>query len=72
VTAELIAGARNLIDQELGYEVQRYLFGRPSESLRRLRDDRQVGRALELLRDAGSVSELLAAAAEQHSGEGTD
>jgi carboxyl-terminal processing protease len=72
VTAEMLAGARNLIDQELGYELQRYLFGRQSESLRRLRDDRQVGRALELLRDAASVSELLAAAAEQQPGAGTD
>jgi carboxyl-terminal processing protease len=72
VTAQVLAGAQDLIDQELAYEIQRYVFGRQSESLRRLRDDGQVGRALELLRGAQTVSELLAAAAEERSEEGTD
>lgn len=72
VSPAMLDGAKNLIDQELGYEIQRYVFGRQSESLRRLRDDRQVGRALDLLGEAQSVSDLLAAARDQGITEGTD
>jgi len=62
----LFDGARLLIDQQLAYEVQRYVFGRESEARRRISDDVQVQRALELLREARTVSELLALAEEQH------
>lgn len=62
VAAELVAGAANLIDQELSYEVQRYVFGRPSESQRRLRDDPQVQKAIALLRGARTMPDLIAAA----------
>ncbi len=63
VAAELLAGAEDLIDRQLGYEIQRYVFGRQSESLRRLQHDRQIERTIELLRQATSVPELLALAA---------
>ncbi len=63
VAAELLAGAGDLIDRQLGYEIQRYVFGRQSESLRRLQHDRQIERTIELLRQATSVPELLALAA---------
>jgi carboxyl-terminal processing protease len=66
VPTELLAGAGDLIERQLGYEIQRYVFGRQSESLRRLQHDRQVERTIEFLRQATSVPELLAlAAAEQ-------
>jgi carboxyl-terminal processing protease len=48
-----------LTDQQLGYEISRYVFGRPAEVRRRVGDDRQVQTALELLRQAQSPKELL-------------
>jgi carboxyl-terminal processing protease len=55
---EFSLGAR-LIDEQLGYEIARYVFGRPAEVRRRVGDDRQVQTALELLRQAQSPKELL-------------
>ncbi len=48
-----------LVDQQLGYEIARYVFGRPAEFRRRAGDDRQVQTALDLLRKAGTPKELL-------------
>ncbi len=56
--AEFGRGGR-LVDQQLGYEIARYVFGRPAEFRRRAADDRQMQTALELLRKAGSPKELL-------------
>ena len=55
---EFDQGAR-LIDEQLGYEIARYAFGRPAEIRRRVGDDRQVQTALGLLRQAQSPKELL-------------
>ncbi len=55
---EFDQGAR-LIDEQLGYEIARYVFGRPAEIRRRVGDDRQVQTALGLLRQAQSPKELL-------------
>lgn len=63
--ADLVAGATNLIDLEMTYEIQRYVFGRGSENLRRLRDDRQVARAVEMLHQARTIPELLALATKE-------
>jgi hypothetical protein len=60
---ETLSGGWSAIDQELGYEIQRYVFGRESESLRRLSADPQVAAALDLLERAKTVPELLAIAA---------
>ncbi len=49
------------VTQQFTYEVQRYVFGRSSENERRLSDDRQVQKALELLGASQSVDELFAA-----------
>jgi carboxyl-terminal processing protease len=57
---EVPATAWRLVEQQFTYEAQRYVFGRQSENERRLADDRQVQRALELLRGAETVSELFA------------
>jgi carboxyl-terminal processing protease len=55
---EFDQGAR-LIDEQLGYEIARYVFGRPAEVRRRIAADRQVQTALGLLRQAQSPKELL-------------
>lgn len=56
------AGARPFVEQQFGYEVVRYVFGRETEQRRRIRDDLQVGRALELLARARSPMEVFALA----------
>ncbi|HEX9690994.1 MAG TPA: S41 family peptidase [Gemmatimonadales bacterium] len=63
VTAAQYRGARRWVEQQLTYEVERFVFGRESESLRRLQDDRQVQRAIELLSTARTSSELFRMAA---------
>jgi carboxyl-terminal processing protease len=52
-------GAGSLIDDQLGYEIARYVFGRPAEFRRRAKDDPQMQTAMELLRKAGTPKELL-------------
>jgi len=63
----IIAGARPLISQELGYEAARYVFGRPAEFRRRMADDQQVKRALALADRAKSPQDLLTLANTQPS-----
>ena len=63
----VIAGARTLISQELGYEAARYVFGRPAEFRRRIADDEQVKRALALADRARTPQELLTLANTQPS-----
>jgi carboxyl-terminal processing protease len=60
---ETFAKGSSLVDQQLGYEIARYVFGRPSEFRRRARDDRQMQTALSLLRRAQNPKDLLALAA---------
>ena len=55
----VIAGARTLISQELGYEATRYVFGRSAEFRRRMADDEQIIRALALADRARSPQDLL-------------
>lgn len=61
----IVAGARTLIAQELGYEATRYVFGRSAEVRRRFADDQQVQRALSLAARAKSPQDLLALATAQ-------
>lgn len=61
----VIAGARTLIQQELGYEAARYVFGRSAEFRRRRADDQQVKRALSLADRAKSPQDLLTLATTQ-------
>ncbi len=61
----VIAGARTLISQEVGYEAARYVFGRSAEFRRRMADDEQVKRALTLAQKAKTPQELLTLAAAQ-------
>ncbi len=53
------AGGSGLLAQQVGYEVARYVFGRPAELQRRAGDDPQVQRAIQLLRRASTPAELL-------------
>src|SRR5712664_1512377 len=55
----VVAGARKLIAQEVGYEAARYVFGRSVEFRRRMADDEQVKRALALVDRARSPQDLL-------------
>jgi len=55
----VVAGARTLLQQELGYEAARYVFGRSVEFRRRMADDQQVQRALALAQKAKTPQDLL-------------
>ncbi|MBA3260340.1 MAG: S41 family peptidase [Gemmatimonadales bacterium] len=59
LSAEEIAGAGRLVDEQLGNELARYVFGRQAEFRRRAANDRQMQTALDLLRRAESPKELL-------------
>lgn len=63
LTPATFAGAAQLVDEQLGYEVARYVFGRPAEFRRRAQDDRQLQSALALLRQAQTPKELMGLAA---------
>jgi len=52
-------GGEHIVDQQLGYELARYVFGPTAERRRRVRDDRQIGEAVALLRQAETPSALL-------------
>jgi len=58
-------GAATLVDDQLGYEITRYVFGRPAEFRRRAADDDQLQMALGLLKTSPTPKELLAIAAGQ-------
>jgi hypothetical protein len=55
-------GAAGLVGDQLGYEITRYVFGRPAEFVRRISDDVQIKRAMELLAKAQTPKDLLALA----------
>ncbi len=59
VSPEELNGAGRLVDEQLGYEIARYVFGRPAEFRRRAAADRQMQTAMSLLRKAQSPKELL-------------
>ena len=65
VPDSVMVGAREVITQDLGYEIARYVFGRPAEVRRQREEDRQVRAALALARRAKSPQDLLALAAAQ-------
>lgn len=65
VPDSVIPGARNAITQDLGFEIARYVFGRPAEVRRQREEDRQVQAALGLARRAKTPQDLLALAAAQ-------
>jgi carboxyl-terminal processing protease len=65
ISEEAFEKAASLVNEQLGYEIARYVFGRPAEFRRRSHDDRQMQRAMELLQHAQSPKDLLAFAMAQ-------
>lgn len=59
LTPAEVAGGSRLIDEQLSYEIERYVFGRPAELRRRTQDDAQVRAALDLFRNAGTQAALM-------------
>lgn len=59
VTQNVFNGAGSLIDDQLGYQIARYVFGRPAEFRRRAANDAQMQTAMSLLRKAQTPKELL-------------
>ncbi len=53
------AGAAELLDLQIGYEVTRYVFGRVAEIRRQMQRDAQVKQAIALLRQVTTPNELL-------------
>jgi len=62
MTPAVYDGASGVITDQLGYEVARYVFGRPAEFRRRAQDDKQLQTAMGLLRKAGTPRELMSLA----------
>jgi hypothetical protein len=62
VSPAVFEGAHVLLDEQLGYEVARYVFGRPAEFRRRSHDDEQLQTAFGLLRKAQTPRELMGVA----------
>jgi carboxyl-terminal processing protease len=62
MSQEVFQGAGALIDEQLGYEIARYVFGRPAEFRRRAAHDSQMQTAMGLLRKAQTPKELLSLA----------
>jgi carboxyl-terminal processing protease len=72
MTAAQFNGAAGLVDEQLGYEVARYLFGRPAEFRRRSLDDRQLQTAINLLRKAQTPKDLMGLAMASAGGPGAN
>lgn len=60
ISDSLWYGARELVSQQLGWDLTRFQFGRAAELRRRASDDIQVLRAVELLQEALTTEDLLA------------
>jgi carboxyl-terminal processing protease len=62
ISPSVFNGAGALIDDQIGYEIARYVFGRPAEFRRRAANDLQMQTAISLLRKAQTPKELLSLA----------
>jgi carboxyl-terminal processing protease len=62
ISPSVFNGAGALVDEQLGYEVARYVFGRSAEFRRRAGNDQQMQTAMGLLRKAQTPKELLSLA----------
>ena len=63
--------AGKLVDDQLAYEIARYVFGRDAEFQRRYHDDSQIQAALDLLRRATTPEQLMALAAARTAADGS-
>jgi carboxyl-terminal processing protease len=62
ISQSVFQGAGSLIDEQLGNEITRYVFGRPAEFRRRVANDQQMQTAMGLLRKAQTPKDLLSLA----------
>ncbi|HJR17572.1 MAG TPA: S41 family peptidase [Gemmatimonadales bacterium] len=62
ISPAVFNGAGTLIDEQLGNEIARYVFGRPAEFRRRAAQDVQMQTAIGLLRKAQTPKQLLSLA----------
>jgi carboxyl-terminal processing protease len=62
ISLAIFNGAGRLIDEQLGYEIARYVFGRAAEIRRRSTHDQQMQTAMGLLRKAQTPKQLLSLA----------
>jgi len=62
IADEVVSEGRDLLDRQIALEVTRYVFGREVEAQRRIQDDQQVRRALEVLNGVRTTEELLSLA----------
>ena len=58
-------GAHDLISEQFGYELTRYVFGRAAELRRMALNDPQIAKAVELLQQAETTEQLLTLANER-------
>jgi carboxyl-terminal processing protease len=68
VSLGVFNGAGALIDEQLGYEIARYVFGRSAEFRRRAANDNQMQTAIGLLRKVQTPKDLLSLARANQSG----
>jgi carboxyl-terminal processing protease len=59
LTDSLVQGAGRLLDNEVGYEIARYVFGPAAERRRRIERDHQIQQAADLVRRTSSPQQLL-------------
>jgi carboxyl-terminal processing protease len=59
IADSLFGGGTRIVDQQLGYEIARYVFGPTAERRRRAAEDLQIQRAIELVRGTTSPGALL-------------
>ena len=62
VSREAFDAAASYVDDQLGYEISRELFGTESVGRRQAKADRQLQAALRLLRDSDSQQETITSA----------
>jgi hypothetical protein len=62
VSPAVFQGAGKLIDEQLSYEIARYVFGRSAEFRRKAANDQQMQTAIGLLRKAQTPKDLLSLA----------
>jgi carboxyl-terminal processing protease len=60
IERDVFLGARNLIGDQLGYDLTRFIFGREAEIRRQMKEDNQVAEAVKLLTGVTDPDDLIA------------
>lgn len=59
LTDNIVDGGARLLDDEIGYEIARYVFGPDAGRRRRIQQDHQIQQPPELVRGTSSPQQLL-------------